>query len=553
MKRRIIEEWPLQATAQTPWRHVLPGLVVVLCAVLWLYRDTALAMVAIWARSETFAHAYAVPPLVAWLVWRQRRALAEAGARPQGRWLLPLLAMGVLWLLGELAAANAAAQFAFTALLVLAAVALIGSTAARTILFPLGFLFFAVPVGEFMMPQLMVWTADFTVQALRLSGVPVYREGLQFVIPSGHWSVVEACSGVRYLIASFMVGVLFAYLNYRSPWRRWAFAAVAVVVPVAANWVRAYLIVMLGHHSGNTLAVGADHLIYGWAFFALVIVSMFLIGARWSQAPEAVPAGPMLPNAGSARTREHATWRRTAATTAAVLALVALPHLVLSAIQRGEVGAQPVLQAPAALAPGWQRVDSPTVAWKPAFQNPAAELQARYAGASGEVGLYIGYYRQQTYARKLVSSDNVLVPSRDPVWAQVAEGRRAVADSAGRSVTWRSARLNSALAADPAVPQRLRVRQLYWVNGHLTASDSQAKVLGALYRLLGRGDDAAVIVLFTASPTATSAAAPASAQDSADNAEAVLDAFARANLPAIEALLQRTRNTAQQPTERSQR
>ena len=66
---------------------------------------------------------------------------------------------------------------------------------------------FAVPVGEFLLPVFMEWTADFTVLALRLSGIPVYREGLQFVIPSGNWSVVEACSGIRYLIASLMVGV----------------------------------------------------------------------------------------------------------------------------------------------------------------------------------------------------------------------------------------------------------------------------------------------------------------------------------------------------------
>ena len=63
----------------------------------------------------------------------------------------------------------------------------------------------------------MDWTGRATVaDAVRASGIPIYREGLQFVIPSGTWSVVEACSGVRYLIASFMVGTLFAYLSYRT-------------------------------------------------------------------------------------------------------------------------------------------------------------------------------------------------------------------------------------------------------------------------------------------------------------------------------------------------
>ncbi len=91
-----------------------------------------------------------------------------------------------------------------------------GNDVTRRILYPLAFLFFAVPAGDFLMPTLMDHTADFTVMALRLSGVPVFREGNYFTIPSGNWSVVEACSGLRYLIASITLGVLFAYLNYRA-------------------------------------------------------------------------------------------------------------------------------------------------------------------------------------------------------------------------------------------------------------------------------------------------------------------------------------------------
>ena len=126
---------------------------------------------------------------------------------------------------------NVASQFAFVAMLVLTVPAVLGLRVALVILFPLLFLFFAVPFGEFMLPWLMERTADFAVLALRASAVPVYREGQQFVIPSGTWSVVEECSGIRYMIASFMVGCLFAYLNFRSYRRRAIFMAAALLVP----------------------------------------------------------------------------------------------------------------------------------------------------------------------------------------------------------------------------------------------------------------------------------------------------------------------------------
>jgi exosortase A len=196
------------------WRPVLPPLLLLLAALIVLYRDTAESMVTIWSRSDTFAHAFLVPPIVAWLIWRRRDRLAAVSPRPVGWVLLLMAGVSFLWLLGELAAANSVTQLAFTALLVLSVPAVAGIAATRAMLFPLAFLFFAVPIGEFLLPQLMEWTADFTVFALRLSGVPVYREGLRFVIPSGTWSVVEACSGVRYLLASGMVGTLFAYLNF---------------------------------------------------------------------------------------------------------------------------------------------------------------------------------------------------------------------------------------------------------------------------------------------------------------------------------------------------
>src|SRR5262245_40296223 len=269
--------------SETPraWLVTAAALAFALAWIVFGYWRTGAAMVGIWARSDTFAHGFLVAPISAWLVWRARASLLEVAPQPSWWVLVPFAGAGAGWLLGELGTVNAVSQFAFVAMLVLAVPAVIGTRAARRIAFPLAFLFFAVPVGEFLMPKLMEWTADITVMALRLTGIPVYREGQNFHIPSGNWSVVEACSGVRYLIASLVIGTLYAYLTYRSTMRRAVFIGFSILVPVIANWARAYMIVMIGHLSGNTLAVGVDHLIYGWLFFGLVIVLMFWIGARW--------------------------------------------------------------------------------------------------------------------------------------------------------------------------------------------------------------------------------------------------------------------------------
>lgn len=502
------------------WRRALPA---VLAALLWLlfwYRETAQAMVAIWARSDTFTHGFIVPPLVLWLIWRQRQQLAALAPRPCWLAALPLAALSLLWLLGQLAAINALTQFAFVAQIIVAVPLLSGWPLTRQLGFPLAFLLLAVPFGDFMMPQLMEWTAGFTVIGLRLTGIPVYREGLQFVIPSGSWSVVEACSGVRYLIASFTVGALFAYLNYNSWRRRLVFIAVAIVVPIFANWLRAYLIVLLGHVSGNKLAAGVDHLIYGWVFFGAVIMLMFVIGARWAE-----PPAPFVVAANSAAPAEAADTPRfwLAALLLAVLAV--LPHALQKGIERWESAAAPqlLLGNPAG---GWQRQPALFTDWVPAFQNPSTVLSASFARDGQQVGLYLGYYRNQDYERKLVSSENLLVKYKDKQWARVEAGAATV-DLIEPGIGVRTAELRAAGLDQGTAGQRLLVWQIYWINGRLTASDHLAKAYNAFSRLFGQGDDAAVVILY----------APKEPEG-----QQALQAFARDNGELIAATLRQARN-----------
>ena len=88
---------------------------------------------------------------------------------------------------------------------------------------------------------------------------------------------------MRYLIASFMVGTLFAYLNYRSTRRRLLFVGVSIVVPIVANWLRAYMIVMIGHLSGNTARGRRRPPDLRLGVLRRRDLLMFWIGARWRE------------------------------------------------------------------------------------------------------------------------------------------------------------------------------------------------------------------------------------------------------------------------------
>ena len=509
---------PSAAPSVTAWRIALPAITFALLATLAVYFSTGTSIVRTWARSATFAHGFVVVPIVLWLVWRARAQLTTIKPSPSW-WLLgPLAAAGFCWLLGEVGSVNAVSQLALVAMLVLAVPVVLGTAVARNLAFPLGFLCFAIPIGEFMMPQLMEWTADFVVLGLEAAGIPVYREGLQFAIPSGTWSVVEACSGMRYLIASLMVGTLYAYLSYRSLKRRAVFIAFSVLVPVLANWIRAYAVVMIGHFSGNALARGVDHLIYGWLFFGVVMTFMLWVGARWREDDRA----PQTQRVQSAAPCERAAAAQLWIAVAALAVVTGMWRIGYWAIERGDVAPRPELQSLGTFG-GWHGMTGGLTDWRPHFINPSAEVHERFRYQDLRVGLYLGYYRNQSEGRELVSSENVLVRSDEPTWTRVASGSRPI-DLVGERVIARTAELR---ARDG---ERLVLWQWNWINGRLTASDHWTKAYTAFARLLGQGDDSAVVIVYTL-------------KNQPGGAEAALEAFLRDAASNISTALEHTRSS----------
>ena len=190
--------------------------------------------------------------------------------------------LAALWLLARLLSVSVVEQGALVAAVPTLAWAVNGHAWARRHRFALLFCLLATPVGEFLVPPLMELTATITVALVRLCGIPVLRDGMQLTMASGDFVVAEACSGIRYLIASVTLGLLFAHLTYRSLRRKLWFLLAAVLVPLLANGLRAWIIVMVAHFSDLQYATGVDHLLYGWLFFGVVIVALFYVGS-WFQ------------------------------------------------------------------------------------------------------------------------------------------------------------------------------------------------------------------------------------------------------------------------------
>jgi exosortase A len=443
-------------------------------------------MVSIWERSDTFAHGFLIIPISLWLVWEKRGGLKALMPRPSVWPLLLYMPIGFCWLVGYLVDTLVVQQFAFVGMLVVSIWSVLGHRVARYLAFPILFLFFGVPFGDGLIYPMMNFTADFTVGMLELTGIPVYREGTFFTIPTGQWSVVEACSGFRYLIASVTLGVLFAYLTYTRWWKRVLFVIASIIVPIVANGLRAYGLVMIGHLSNMNFGTGADHLFYGWIFFGVVITAMLAVGSIWRDpvAPDPVPV----------RGATAPVSSRDAFRVLSVIAVVAAFWPIVGWALSNHGGDVQAVAVEAPAAPEWELLENDAFwDWRPRIVGADGSIYAFYesdesAAGNMPVGLYLGVYRTQRQGAELVGADNLMVSPKDKVWSDTQIRPRKV-QVGSLQLGVQQHELSSRRG------ERLLVWSWFLIGDHHTANPYLAKVLGVKSRLLGRHGEAALIAV----------------------------------------------------------
>jgi exosortase A len=403
------------------WRFALVLLCGMSAVMLLLYWPGVEKLLGIWTNSDTYAHGFLILPICLYLAWRRRAELAALQPRP-GLWGLPVLALlGIAWLAARLVDVTVVQTFVVVALLPALALTLLGTTVARVLMFPLGYLFFAWPVGSFLIPLLQDHTAWMAVHLIRLSGVPVHMEGRFISIPGGNFIVAEVCSGINYLMASVALITVYSYLIYRSLWRRLALIAFTIFLSVIANGVRVYGVIMLAHWTDMEHGTGADHVTYGQIFFVLVMVLVFWIGGLFRERRPADGTDPAV--AAAVPTMQTRAGLATAACAVVVMALGPAGDGWLS----WRAGALDTALVPvAAPAQQWSGPGAPADDWLPRFLDPDHVVRAGYRREDGVVVLYLLHYRHEGDGRGVIAHANRMLGPRDDAWRRLSESRRRI-------------------------------------------------------------------------------------------------------------------------------
>ena len=127
----------------------------------------------------------------------------------------------------------------------------------RHSLFPFFLFMFSVPLGQraefitFPLRQLVSWLSEKVAHVL---GIDVIRVGTQLFDPSGSYGfdVAAPCSGMRSLIAIFLLATIYGFFVFRSPWKRLLLMALALPFAVLGNLARMLLIIVAAEIGGQS-------------------------------------------------------------------------------------------------------------------------------------------------------------------------------------------------------------------------------------------------------------------------------------------------------------
>jgi exosortase A len=444
----------------------------------FLFRDTFGAMAHVWSNSENFSHGWLILPISLWLTWQLRSELKAMTWHFSWLGLAALCLCLAMWFAGEIARVSVVKSVAVVLMAPSLVLLCAGWPFLKKVLFPTLFLLCMVPAGEGLTPMLMEHTATVTVWAIQTSGIPIFREGMHFTLPTGRWSVVEACSGLRYVIAAVILAFLFVYLNFQSWRRKIAFILACLVLSIIANWARAYLVVLVGHFSHMKYGTGDDHVIYGWVFFGLVMTLIFWVGSKFGDKHMQTSPAKTIALKASGENKAAFSWLGIIPATIATIALITVsqaPTLLRNFERQPELTKE--LESTLAIS------ETPNFIVPTEYSEPAAVLRGVLKDS---VRIEISYFARQDKYKDILASGQRLLPE---VSNQFVELEKSKPSAIGLDLGHPSQHL---LRVDN---ERWMLLHWYVVGRSSVGSPYAAKAIRLLNLLKGDGDHSFSVVI----------------------------------------------------------
>jgi len=467
---------------KTQWRNASIALSFVVVVILISFFDTVKELGLTWWDKPEYNHCLLILPIIIYLIYERREIFRKIAPVPSWLGLLPLLGGAVLWLLGELADTNVVRQFGLIIILQGCLLTILGKRVVLGLLFPIFYMIFLIPFGDFLVPALQDFTTVFVIMTLNLFGIPVFVEGVFLSIAAGDFHVAEACAGLRFLVATVALGTLMANVAYKTLGRQITVVILSFAVPVLANGLRASGIILIAHWSDMKYATGVDHIVYGWIFFAIVLLVFIAIAMTFTNRGLTDGYIDFTKKYWSVNQKIRLRYFAVPLGISAII-VISAPFYISVIEQRYQTFANNRITFDAET---WGKDVSMSASWKPQYSGASQVFHLHREAQDFEaIDTYAAYYQYQTQGSEMIRFGNGV--DQQAGWTRV-ESRKITTRINGANVSVNEILLQSA-------GQKRLVWYWYWVDGRITASNYKTKLFDAKAKLLGGRLDSAVIAL----------------------------------------------------------
>jgi exosortase A len=260
------------------------GMLVGICSLglfLYAYHETFLWLHERYDNPDShYSHGYLIPFICGYLIWQQRKELAEL-PRTSSSVGLGLIVMALLvHVVSVWTHTFFTSGFSIMVLVTGLCLYLYGTEVTKKLAFPVGFLAFMFPlpmrvISAISFPLKML-VANLGTKIMALSGMPIVREGAMIQLTNASLSVGDPCSGIRSLIALMAMGALFAYLLRGGIGRKLLLFLLTIPVAIATNVLRVCTLIFVAEKLGSEWA-SPEHWFHTTSGLAVFFISMAIL------------------------------------------------------------------------------------------------------------------------------------------------------------------------------------------------------------------------------------------------------------------------------------
>ncbi len=454
-----------------------------------------------WFEFKQFSHGLLVPFISAYLIWQRKSELSAIPIRSCSWGLTVVLPALLLALIGKTIGDAFSERIAMVLCLNGLVWLLLGWQFYKRVSFAFIYLFLMIPLPYLVVKevayQLRIVDAVLAAPALRLLGVPVFRESYYLHLPEVTLEVADLCSGINSIFSLFALGGAYVYF---TPMRgSLKLLAVLSTFPfsIVINLLRIIVTAALSYYVSLSALNMLIHELTGTITFFIALVLFILLCEHLQRRFATVIVGPSRAAPSRSTAQDIAATQPALAaenswlpSILAMVVLLAAVYLANNLSSQQQLRLTTELASVAPKAAGYRAADSLESGF---YKDSNAEVQlSRTYSSAGEtpVEVYVGFNGKQQGAKSLQSPKLQIPYGWNYVWIEPVE-LPATGAHASLNANWMLMQNND-----------IRHLVLYWYQVGENTFSGELKKRMALVRntVFHHRSDAAVVRLATPVP-----------------------------------------------------